>query len=273
MWRTGPALTIVALVGTVARGGPATVTGTALPSRAGSGSLEARAERLAARLANRLGAQVISPAIPNARLADALRGARELLESGAIDEAAQSLDLAIDGGFRAPDRIQDRSGFLDAVVVRIGIGLARSESARTTLLLERLLHWDPGFVLNADEESPALRSALERMRSQVGSRPRLEPTDLGQACHAADSVIVVRSLGAGVEVSRVDSCQMIATTTMRSDDEALLALARPLGPGVQTPLFRKTWLWTVVGAATIASVAVLWQVERSGGGFDVHPHL
>src|SRR5262249_33443325 len=147
---------------------------------------------------------------PNATLSQKLTRARALTLSGALDDAATLLDAAIDQAARAPESILQPTPFVDALVQRAGIALARGEITRARTLLARLYRYDPSCVLQHEEQTPQLEAAASDVHQQLGAIPPLESGDLGPICAAHEVLLVPRRLLSGaVEIQRFDRCRPV----------------------------------------------------------------
>ena len=195
-----------------------------MPSRGAEASWTQVATRIAESIAHRLSGK-LAPAAWPLRLHDRLARARQQALSGALDAAANLLDSALEEGARAPERLFELGDFVDGHLRRISIALGRGEMAKARSLLSRLYRYDPRFTLEPVERSPQLEAALEEVRKSLGPDPQLEVGDLGEGC-ADEILIVVRRAnrppasggGRGLELLRLDSCQLVARTQL--DDSA-----------------------------------------------------
>jgi hypothetical protein len=295
---------LLALVPASARAQPAasgarapspSVRALALPTRRrDAAELARRAAAVAAELARALGgrAAAATSAVNGGDLRATLRAAQDLLAAGRLDESADSFDLALRAGAGAPDRVSDPGAFVSAHVSRAAIALARGEDRLADELLARLLRYDPTFVLQPGEDSPTMRSALDRVKARVGAAPALARDDLGAACSDAapgDVLVVARFTGTGAELARYDGCRPVATaiaSSARSAASIAEALAgRPLGdsragpppapaPARARPLYRRPWFWAALGAAVAASAGAAWYFSRDAADqFEVTPRF
>jgi len=253
-----------------------------LPSRrADAPALRARVERLARALG-----LVETNAAPSFALSPVAQRAEELTVNGRLDEAAALLDVAIDEGTRAPLRVADPTALVRAAVARASIGLARGEQERAEALLARLLRYDPTFRLDPGEDTPRMRSALERVRMRLGAAPALARDDLGERC-AGESLLMARRLDATtIEYARFVGCRPLVRAALHDDTPeaelvAALSVATDRAPAATTtaveatparrdrPVYRRAWFWvvTVGGAVPLAGVGVgIWAATRNGGG-------
>jgi hypothetical protein len=235
-----------------------------------------------------------------------LQRAQRLASSGALDDAAAVFDAALEAETRTPNHVGDHPDFVTAHVTRAAIALARGESGRAEELIERLLRYDPGFVLLPAEDSPRMRRTVDEVRRRLGPRPELRASDLGQNCAGEASVLIVaRALPADrAELLRFDDCRPTASAVLGAgiDDEHLtaallhpserprpLVVAARLEPAPQpagslvaapspplppeTPMYRRAWFWTVLGAVAAGSAAAIWATQRSTDEVHVVPHL
>ena len=180
-------------------------------------------------MAARLGGTLAHP--PLLQISGELELGRGLKQSGAFDEAAQVLDRAIAEGVRAPHRIENPSEFVAAEVRRATIALARGETVIARDLLARLLRDDPTIDFSPNERNPQNRAALDEIRRQLGPAPALEAADLGEACLAADVVIVGRRLDSSgaIELTRFDDCHLVSKFILsdeKANGAAVAALAK-----------------------------------------------
>lgn len=286
MWRVARLALALFAVGTApAAAGPArTVAGAALPSRrADRARLAERASRLAAQLARRTGAVVRAlPTTPGGPdVASLVARGRELFLKGAVDEAAATLDVALEAAARRPDRIGDPAALVAGQVTRVQIALARGESGPADALLVRLLRWDGDFAPGPDEATPAVKSAFDAAAKGDAAAAPLSADDVGEACRAVDDLIVVRAArGGAIEIARLDHCRVAASVVARdlTDAAALDRLAPAIVPAPppareEPSLLARPWFWVAVGAVAAASIGGgLWLASQSGGeegGFDV----
>ncbi len=291
VWRVGllaMSLITVGSASAAARTAPIKrVAGAALPSRrADHARLAKRASRLAAQLARRTRA-VVRPLPPPPGAGKDIplllvRG-RKLLLEGEVDEAAATLDVALEAAARRPDAIRDPAALVAGQVMRVQIALARGESERAEALLVRLLRWDADFTPGPDEATPAVKSAFDAARESPAAAAPLSADDAGEACRAVDDLVLVRAArGGAVEIARFDHCRIAASVVARDDITDAAVLDR-LAPIVAAPparraeqkrsLLSRPWLWVAVGAVAAASIGGgLWLASQSDddqGGFDV----
>lgn len=288
MWRVARLLLALIAVGSApAAARPArTVAGVALPSRRDDRAhLARRASRLAARLAQRTGAAV--RALPTTRgrpaVASLVARGRALFLKGAVDEAAATLDVALEAAARRPDAVGDPAALVAGQVTRVQIALARGESGPAAALLVRLLRWDADFAPGPDEATPAVKSAFDAAAREPAAHAPLSADDAGEACRAVDDLIVVRAARHGaVEIVRLDHCRVAASVVAGTDiaDEAALDRLAPPAPPVpahpaargERSLVSRPWFWVAVGAVAAASIGGgLWLASQDDeqGGFDV----
>lgn len=267
------------------------VRGLAMPTRRDPTVLGRAADGVATALAERIGRAAPAPA-PLPALAASLEEALAIARGGALDQAAGALDAAIEAAARTPHRLGDPAGFIDAQVARAAIAFARGEEARGAALLDRVLEYDPGFVLLSTEDSTRLRRALEEARLRAGDPPTLRLASLGEACRdGADVLVVARGLADGAtEYRRYDSCRLVASTVAAASRPAL-TIAAELDPGSAvaarpaarsaptTPrdeprsLVQRPWFWIAVGVVTVGAGAAIYLGTRDDGGLTIDPHL
>lgn len=275
---------MVAWSAPVAAGPARTVAGVAMPSRrADRARLAERAARLASQLARRTGA--VTGALPttprNPDVASLVARGRELFLAGKVDEAAATLDVALEAAARRPDAVRDPLSLVAGQVTRVQIALARGESRTADALLVRLLRWDGDFAPAPDEATPAVKQAFDAAaRSEAAAGP-LTAEDAGDACRAVDVLVVARAArGGAVEITRLDHCRVVASVVAGADlaDSAVLDRLAPPAPAPARPatgekrLLARPWFWLAVGAVAAASIGGgLWLASQGDeqGGFDV----
>jgi hypothetical protein len=204
-----------------------TISGFALPSRSADPKvLGDRALQVAGLVAERLGGHVARSERP-LDLAARIKKGRQLIYTGAIDEAMAVLDSALDDAAKMPHRIarEDAGDLIAAHFVRATIAVAKGEVARARTLLQRLLQDDPSVELQPSEKNPQVQAALTDLRRQ-SSAPSIEESTLGDACKGAEVVIVARaSTRTSAEIVRFDrngaSCRRVAqiTVSLSTTDE------------------------------------------------------
>ena len=274
--------------------------------RADAAALRDEAARVTRLLAARVGGSVLAADDAEAALEELaiLQRAQRLAASGALDDAAAVFDAALEAAEHAPARLSDSAELVSAHIARAAIALARGESGRADELIERVLRFDPGFALLPSEDSPRMRRAVDEARRRLGPQPDLRASDLGQSCGGEASVLVVaRALSADrAELVRFDDCRVITTAALRAgaDDEQLvtsllspaerrrvIAMALPATPpppppaviepdpppAPATPIYRRAWFWTVIGAVAAGSAAAVWATQRDKDTVHVVPHL
>jgi tetratricopeptide (TPR) repeat protein len=210
----------------------ATLTGFALPSRQHASAVTL-VDRIAAGLARTLGATLVPrDASPPVGLDEAaFTRAERLYRKVSFDAAAAASDQILDQAARDPERVLDGARLVALLVQRVSVALARGESQRAERLLELLLRYDPDFALTPTEAEPGLERELLAVRQRVGPRPPLAGSNLGEACHTADVLIVARSLLHDIEIARFDHCALVAdtvATTTTKDEQVIAALAQPV---------------------------------------------
>jgi hypothetical protein len=273
--------------------------------RADAVALRDQAARVTRLLASRVGANVLPvDAEASEEELAILQRAQRLAASGALDDAAAVFDAALEAAAHAPARLGDSAELVSAHITRAAIALARGEAGRADELIERVLRFDPGFALLPSEDSPRMRRAVDETRRRLGPQPELRASDLGQRCGGEASVLVVaRALSAErAELVRFDDCKATKTAALRvgTDDEdlvtallspaerhrliaaALPAVPPPSPPPViapdppppaATPMYRRAWFWTVIGAVAAGSAAAVWATQRDKDTVHVVPHL
>jgi tetratricopeptide (TPR) repeat protein len=199
-----------------------TILGFALPSRRNDPAAQSRAAKVAETLAAR--EQLRAVATVPLDLGVRFTRARAFYKAGKLDQAAAALDEAIGEGARDPERLSQANEWVSAKVLRISMALARGEAEQARRLFARLLRYDPTFELTASESRPQVTSAFDELRRQLGDRLPLFPEDLGEACRAADVLIVGRVLAQDtVEIFRFDGCVLTAQSRIpvgMSNEEA-----------------------------------------------------
>ncbi len=269
-----------------------TFAAVALPSRAPQArSLLPRAERVALGLQRSLsGSAAPAAARPElaADTAAVLARGRELYRSGALDQAARVLDEGLETAAREPHRFGGSDVIVNAQVARVSIALARGESERAELLLERLMRWDPTFAPVRGERSPRLGEAMQAVRRRLPATPDLRAEDLAGACALADVLVIARPARAGrIELARFDHCRPVARVEVEplAVDRAIEGLggrADALSPpvagsgqgGGDRPLVKRPWFWAAVGAAAVATTLIaIWTIPDPSDEADVVPHL
>src|SRR5262249_2011906 len=138
--------------------------------------------------------------------------AEAAFQKGALDEAANQLDALVSEGERGPYRLNQPAPWVAASVLRVSVALARGETALAGRLLDRLLRFNPDFSFLPEEESPRLQAALNEARGRLTGRPSLNASDLGEACQAAEVVVVGRALGDRVDVQTWEHCTLVGST-------------------------------------------------------------
>ena len=273
--------------------------------RADAAALRDEAARVTRLLAARVGGNVVATDDGEAALEELaiLQRAQRLAASGALDDAAAVFDAALEAAAHAAARLGSSAELVSAHVTRAAIALARGEASRADELIERVLRFDPGFALLPSEDSPRMRRAVDEARRRLGPQPELRASDLGQSCGGETSVLVVaRALSAErAELVRFDGCKATTTAALRvgTDDEQLvtallspaerhrlIATALPPPPPApppvieadpppppSTPMYRRAWFWTVIGAVAAGSAAAVWATQRDKDTVHVVPHL
>ena len=266
--------------------------------RSDAAALRDQAARVTKLLAAHVGANVVADDEAAEPVA-ILQRAQRLASAGALDDAAAVFDAALE---TTHARLGDSGELISAHVTRAAIALARGESGRAEMLIERLLRFDPGFTLLPAEESPRMRRAFDDARRRLGPQPELHAADLGPSCES-NVLVVERALSADrAELVRFDDCKPASTVAVRSgaDDEQLaaalllpserrravaIALTAPAPappppvivseppPPPSAPFYHRTWFWTVVGAVAAGSAAAVWATQRDKDEVHVAPHL
>jgi hypothetical protein len=220
-----------------AYGAQATIAGFVLPSRrADRAATIERTEKITAAVRERLSALAVADPKRSGRLvylAHLLEHAQALAIAAKLDEAAGAFDSALADGVRGIDRLANPQAFVTAHFQRVSIAFARNEGARADDLLARVIRYDPTVALVGEENRPRMQAALETAKKRLGERPELRAEDLGDACRAADTVLIARVLdepGAALEIVRYDRCVRAASVTSTSM-ESDAAIAAELAPG------------------------------------------
>jgi hypothetical protein len=220
-------------------------------------------------LAARQSLEIVAPAVPPDELAQSVARAQSLALEVRLDEAAALLDRALADVSHRPDRAEP-GAFIGAHIARVSIAFARGETERARELLDRVVRFDPFVDLSGDEDRPRMRAALEAAKRR--ERPPLSAEDLGDACKAADVVLVARALSppaagaSALEFFRFDRGQLVAHSAL-ADDRAVSALARAPAPAAtppaRQPVYRAPLGLGLVAVAVAATGAGLWGSARA----------
>jgi hypothetical protein len=139
------------------------------------------------------------------------------------------------------------------------LALARDEPERAARLAERLLRYDPGFVLLPEEESPPMQALFAAARARDAS---LRVEDLGAVC-AQDGVWLVARAGqnGALEIFRYDvahrQCTLAAHLDSPATESVATLLQRLLPPSaVEKPRLRKGFL-IAAGVSWLVGVGLI----------------
>ena len=242
-----------------------------LPTRAHNATTRAEVDRIATEIAGTVGGE-LAPMRDSAERGPMLEGlerATRLLGDGAVDEAADVYDTAILRGRRTLLELTDASELERGIVARIGIALARAESARARELATWLLRVDPTFAIAPSENRPRLTTELAEARRALGNDVPLSVADLGECHPSPDIIVVVRAIRPDeVELRRLDGCRLRDAQSITIGRDHRAAVRAIVGPDAvaaaaprssrETPVYRKAWLWVAIGVVAAGAAGAAY---------------
>jgi len=249
--------------------------------------LEVLTAQVARRVAARSGGRWSESPLEALDLGDTLTAAARLQREGALDEAALSYDTALTVAIAAPHRVADPERFVDALLARASIALARAEPERAAELLQLSLTYDPGVELTPEERRPRISTAWSKVRTTAGNGFAVSAETLGTACRDLPGTLIIgRPIGGGrAEITMFRGCRLErqARVSLDAADPSKIAailMGDPLGgdpvlspapPDAKDVDSGRSWLWITAGVAAVGVLAGgTWFVLRQGSSESVH---